>query len=197
VSRLLSVDSVIVKGLQPQSQTSQWLSQSFQRSVLPPTGESPMTLAECMSLFAVVRLVQPHVVVETGVSAGRSSSFLLAALHENDTGELWSIDPDPVCGYAVPMALRKNWHILNGTSGAVLKSVIQEHNVDVFIHDSLHTYENMRFEFETVWPFLSKGGVVLSDDIDRNSAFDEFSRSVNSKRVDLNHNFGAIRKGAD
>jgi len=155
VSRLLDVDSSIVKELQPQPPTDALLSQSFQRSVLPPKGESPMTLAECMVLYAVVRLVQPKVVVETGVSAGRFSSYLLAALRENGSGELWSIDPNPDCGQAVPAAYKENWHILNRTSREVLKSVVQEHNVDIFIHDSLHTYENMKFEFETVWPSLS------------------------------------------
>lgn len=79
----------------------------------------------------------------------------------------------------------------------VLKSIVQEQSVDIFVHDVLHTYENMKFEFETLYSFLTKGGIVLRDDIDGNNAFDEFSRTVNSKRVDLNLNFGAIQKGAD
>jgi len=49
--------------------------------------------------------------------------------------------------------------------------------VDIFVHDSLHTYRNMRFEFETVWPSLTHSGVVISDDIAMNRAFEDFFRS--------------------
>jgi hypothetical protein len=42
---------------------------------------------------------------------------------------------------------------------------------DLFVHDSLHTYRNMRREFETVWPRLRTGGVILADDVERNRAF--------------------------
>jgi len=41
------------------------------------------------------------------------------------------------------------------------------------VHDSLHTRANMRREFATVWPFMSSGSVLVSDDIEGNSAFAE------------------------
>jgi predicted O-methyltransferase YrrM len=49
-------------------------------------------------------------------------------------------------------------------------------NVDLFLHDSLHTYRNMRREFEAVWPRLRTGGVILADDVERNCAFGELPR---------------------
>ena len=45
--------------------------------------------------------------------------------------------------------------------------------VDLFVHDSLHTRRNMRREFDTVWPCLRRGGVLLADDVERNRAFGE------------------------
>ena len=48
--------------------------------------------------------------------------------------------------------------------------------VDLFLHDSLHTYRNMRREFEAVWPRLRAGGLVLADDVERNLAFGELRR---------------------
>ena len=48
--------------------------------------------------------------------------------------------------------------------------------VDFFHHDSMHTYEHMTFEFETVWPYLRAGGVLASDDVDWNDAFADFCR---------------------
>jgi predicted O-methyltransferase YrrM len=48
--------------------------------------------------------------------------------------------------------------------------------VDLFVHDSLHTYRNMRREFELVWPRLRTGGVILADDVERNRAFGELQQ---------------------
>jgi methyltransferase family protein len=45
--------------------------------------------------------------------------------------------------------------------------------VDLFVHDSLHTHRNMRREFETIWPRLRTGGVLVADDVERNRAFGE------------------------
>jgi hypothetical protein len=124
---------------------NQFLSDSVKKTVAPDGNESPMRIEECMSLYATIRLLKPNVVIETGISAGRSSSFLLSALYENNHGELWSIDPDPRCGYAVPSMLRGRWHQIVATSNSALLELIQTLQVDLFIHDSLHTYQNMIF----------------------------------------------------
>ena len=36
----------------------------------------------------------------------------------------------------------------------------------------------MTFEFETAWPALRRGGVLVADNIDANTAFFDFSRVV-------------------
>jgi hypothetical protein len=51
-------------------------------------------------------------------------------------------------------------------------------DVDVFIHDSEHTYGTMMFEFKSVWPHLRRLGVLVSDDIEESRAFHDFARSV-------------------
>jgi predicted O-methyltransferase YrrM len=43
------------------------------------------------------------------------------------------------------------------------------------MHDSEHSYECMRFEFERAWPALRPGGVLVSDDVNSNDAFFEFA----------------------
>jgi len=50
--------------------------------------------------------------------------------------------------------------------------------MSIFIHDSLHTYANMTWEFQTVWPYLRAGGVLISDDVDGHSAFSDFVSQV-------------------
>lgn len=134
--------------------------------------------------YLTCRLLEPDVVVETGVAYGVSSAFILKALEENGRGTLHSVDLPPFrgryhefWGIAVDEALRPRWSLHRGSSGRVLPELLEGvNNVDLFLHDSLHTYRNMRREFEAVWPGLRTGGVILADDVERNCAFGELAR---------------------
>jgi predicted O-methyltransferase YrrM len=136
-------------------------------------------LARCCYLLC--RLIQPSVVVETGVAYGVSSAFILRAFEVNGRGTLHSIDLPPLrreagrfWGIAVPERLRGRWRLHRGASGRMLPRLLGEAGpVDLFVHDSLHTLANMRREFETVWPYLRTGGALLADDVERNRAFGE------------------------
>jgi len=130
------------------------------------------------------RLIDPEVVVETGVAYGVSSAFILKALQENGRGTLYSIDLPPLrsgyekfWGVAVPDELRGRWRLHRGSSASVLPRLLPEiSTVDLFVHDSLHTHRNMRREFDTIWPHLRNGGLLLADDVERNRAFGELQR---------------------
>jgi predicted O-methyltransferase YrrM len=130
------------------------------------------------------RLLKPEVVVETGVAYGVSSAFILKALQENGRGVLHSVDLPPLrrrydefWGIAVGEASRPGWSIHRGSSKRVLPGLLEKlGTVDLFLHDSLHTYRNMRREFEAVWPRLREGGLLLADDVERNRAFGELRR---------------------
>jgi predicted O-methyltransferase YrrM len=144
-----------------------------------PRWAADSLLARCC--YLVCRLLEPAVVVETGVAYGVSSAFILKALEENGRGVLHSVDLPPLrqrynefWGIAVNEALRPRWSIHRGSSERVLPGLLEEVGaVDLFLHDSLHTYRNMRREFEAVWPRLRTGGVILADDVERNRAFGE------------------------
>jgi predicted O-methyltransferase YrrM len=158
--------------------------------------------------YAICRLRRPANVVETGVAHGVSSAFLLQALAVNGTGELWSIDLPPLAegaddqvGWLVPAELRSRWHLLRGRTRDLLPSlVVQLPAIDLFLHDSLHTYRNITREFQTVWPKLPPGGVLLSDDVNMNRAFDNFAKrpdialALTSKEENKDSVFGAIVK---
>ena len=45
--------------------------------------------------------------------------------------------------------------------------------MDLFGHESLHAYGNMRRKLEPVRPRLRAGGVLIADDVERNRAFGE------------------------
>ena len=153
-------------------------------------------------LYAFCRYYKPETVVETGVGYGHSSAFMLKALQVNGKGHLYSIDlPDvtytrddhelhhdalPIkgtTGCAIPPELRKNWTLIVGDSRTELPKLLSKlGSVDLFHHDSKHTYEHMTFEYETVWSKLAKDGLLLSDDVTWNTAFTDFfsKKEVNS-----------------
>ena len=134
--------------------------------------------------YLVCRLLEPSVVVETGVAYGVSSAFILRALEQNGRGTLHSVDLPPLrretdrfWGIAVPGELRDRWNLYRGSSSRVLPRLLRETGqVDLFAHDSLHSHRNMRREFNTVWPYLRDGGVIVADDVERNGAFGELRR---------------------
>jgi predicted O-methyltransferase YrrM len=150
-------------------------------ATIPAYHAAAFTLARLC--YAVCRMQRPKVVVETGVAHGVTSAFLLQALEVNGAGELWSIDLPPLAegadhqvGHLIPVNLRSRWHLLRGsTRRALPRLVVQLPTIDLFIHDSLHTYRNMSREFQTIWPKLRAGGVLLSDDVELNRAFERFA----------------------
>lgn len=137
--------------------------------------------------YMVVRQLRPSCVLETGVCYGITSAFILAALEENHAGELHSIDLPPLgqngdrfVGWAVADDLRKNrWQLHRGLSRKILPRLLRRlGSIQLFVHDSLHTYGNMRFEFELAWTHMAPGAVLISDDIQGNAAFQELTRSA-------------------
>ena len=141
-----------------------------------------MTHTELSVLYVLVRLLQPQCIIETGVSAGVSSAYILRALEDNQKGHLYSIDLPPdsllsgkTSGWIVPQYLRHRWTLKIGDSKAVLKPLLDDvGEIDCFIHDSLHTYEHMLWEFRTAWKHLRSRGILLSHDIARSDAFFDF-----------------------
>lgn len=133
--------------------------------------------------YGVARALRPKAIVETGVCYGVTSAYLLQALHVNGDGNLDSIDLPPLgqhadafVGRLVPHVLQYRWRLHRGTSRRLLRPLVERLGaIDLFVHDSLHTYRNMRMEFDVVWPALRPGGVLISDDIEGNVAFRELA----------------------
>lgn len=150
-------------------------------------------------LYVLCRAVKPLYVVETGVASGVSSTFILQALEDNHKGQLFSIDlPDPNVktrtGWLIPEQLRSRWHLIVGRTRDKLVPTLDDLKIiDMFLHDSEHSYENMIWEYRTSWLYLSHGGLLLSDDINSNNAFSDFSNEVGRNPVKLNL-LGGIRK---
>jgi len=142
-------------------------------------------------VYALARAIRPEHIVETGVCYGVTTGYLLQALHENGAGHLHSIDLPPLgenadlfVGCLIPEELKRRWTLHRGSSRRLLPGILQKQGrIQMFVHDSLHTRANMRREFCTVWPFMSPGSILVSDDIEGNSAFAELASMSGIERL--------------
>jgi hypothetical protein len=132
--------------------------------------------------WCLVRHLRPDRVVETGVARGVLSRVIMAAMDRNGRGHLWSIDLPPVIGEwrahveaAHPNRQRARWTFIRGASSRRLPKLLASlGGIQLFIHDSLHTEQNMLFEFEAAWSKLEPGCALLADDIQESAAFASF-----------------------
>ena len=133
-------------------------------------------------LYNISRTLRPGIVVETGVASGVSSSYILCSLEKNKHGTLHSLDlsgQERESGWIIPDYLRHRWQLILGRSSDRLSPLLEKLGmIDVFLHDSEHSYQNMLWEYQTAWAYLRKGGLLLSHNIDSNDAFSDFCQSV-------------------
>jgi Methyltransferase domain len=150
-----------------------------QEQRIEPSADGTQTLGRLC--FAVCCYLRPKVVIETGVAHGVTSTYILWALERNNLGTLHSIDLPPLgadvqkdVGLYVPANLRNRWQLHIGPASVELARVFRTvSEPDVFVHDSLHTYRHMSWEFDLALRQLRTGGVVIADDVQGNRAFEE------------------------
>jgi predicted O-methyltransferase YrrM len=153
--------------------------------------------------YALARALQPDVIVETGVANGISSIYWLLACHINRKGRVYSVDIDngeylprgKETGWIVPESLRARWTLTLGDAREKLPQIFDEvGQADIFIHDSCHSYEHMKFEFDLAYPHLRMGGLLISDDVNFNSAYDDFVAVHHPKLQKTISGIGILRK---
>ncbi|NQE05718.1 hypothetical protein C5S32_07600 [ANME-1 cluster archaeon GoMg1] len=140
-------------------------------------------MPESPLLYLLVRILKPDIIVETGVASGLTSTFILQALHDNKKGRLYSIDLSKIDGVAypkgyfleggetgviprggesgwmIPLELRYRWTLISGRTSEKLLPLLEElEHIDIFLHDSEHSYKNMLFEYQSVLPYIRRGG---------------------------------------
>lgn len=182
---------------------------------------SDIGLAIARDYYAVTREIEPRTVIETGVCNGISSLSILLALEKNGAGMLHSIDypfradepledfreetfedyggaaipSDKEPGWIIPEDLKRRWKLTIGKSQRELPKLITElENLDLFIHDSEHSYPCMMFEYELAYEWLEEEGVLLSDDITWNQAYPIFTKVRKPEHGRLSYDVGYMRK---
>lgn len=177
---------------------------------------------DVMMLYTLTRMENPQTIVETGVASGRSSSAILRALSANGTGHLYSIDlpqhytdEGPALyttdegnkeltgfvpegkqpGWLVPEELRSRWTLILGDSKKELPALLARlKKIDIFYHDAEHTHEAMEREFKSAWPVLRERGLLISDDVDWNTAWKEYRAKRDPSYSRVYRHFGVSRK---
>jgi len=142
--------------------------------------EGVMGALDCATLYGLTRWLQPAVVVESGGFIGMSSAFILKALADENlaTAKLYSIELSKDCeqGALIPEHLRSaaSFITARGRIEDLLKRGQLPGSIDMFLHDSSHSYRHMLWEFRQFWPRLRDGGLLVSHDVQMNAAFPEF-----------------------
>lgn len=132
------------------------------------------------AVWCLARHLRPGKVVETGVARGITTRFLLEALERNGRGRLWSIDLPPLLdrklrsqtAAAIPERCRRHWQYVEGSSRRRLPGLLTDlGEIDLFVHDSIHTGRNLRFELDSALAAMGARGGLVSDDVHMNTAF--------------------------
>jgi len=146
-----------------------------------------------VNYYALIRETAPSIVVETGTASGDLTSWILSAMYKNNHGKLLSIDIPPkkgemtmsvtlerdTVGRYIPQLYRDRWEYNAGDAKELLPKILLENDVDIFIHDSLHTRTHMLFEYNCARTLMRPGTAIISHDILWNKAFFAFTASHN------------------
>jgi hypothetical protein len=141
------------------------------------------------AIWCLIRHLRPNKVVETGVAHGVTTRFILEALESNGAGRLWSIDHPPLepewrKNVGIAVGDRHRWSYIVGSSRRRLPDLLSQLGpIDLFIHDSLHSEHNVRFEVDRAWAALRPGGAIVVDDIDTNRGFCSFTKAFSGHRT--------------
>jgi predicted O-methyltransferase YrrM len=160
-----------------------------------------VNLDDALFLYWLVRKLKPNTIVQCGVCNGLSSAFMTLALAKNGSdGKLYAIDIPPVfnakdpawtiggktygvvipegktSGWMVPEAYRTRFEVQSGDAKDLLPKLVDSlPSIDLFYHDSDHTYNHMMFEFREAKRKLVPGGLVVADDISWNASLWDFA----------------------
>jgi len=160
-----------------------------------------VSLEDALFLYWLVRTLKPKTIVQTGVCNGLSSAFMMLALAKNGAeGRLHVIDLPNIfnpkdahwtvknqvygvmipegksSGWIVPDAYHNRFDVQLGDAKQLLPPLVDRlDSIDMFYHDSDHSYNHMLFEFNEIQRKLTPGGLVVADDISWNASLWDFA----------------------
>ncbi len=132
--------------------------------------------------YAVARWLKPALVVETGTADGLGTAALARALERNrddgSPGMLLSFDVVSDAGWMLDEQLRTRVRLVQGDTTETLPRELAGRKIDLFVHDSLHTYEHERFELALALDHASPNAVLISDNSHATTALSDLAREA-------------------
>jgi len=140
-------------------------------------------------LYAVMRLKKPLVTQETGVANGESTFFMLNAIKKNQRGRLYSTEVSNDVGTLLNENEKPDWALKkldpSNLRGSFLRTLEKIGSIDLFLHDSDHSYLWQIFELQSMQSKMLSNSIIIADDVDASYAFIDFSRKVGTKPIFL------------
>lgn len=152
------------------------------------------------ALYTLVRITRPSTVLETGIGNGVSSFIILSALSSNNHGRLISTEVSSRVGAIVGGDEKARWTVQTfepRTSTEEFVHLVEGlDSIDLFMHDSDHSYNHQSMEYTSVLPKMSGNSLITSDDVDYSYAFVDFTEDLKTRAkflLDGRKVFGAVR----
>ena len=137
-------------------------------------------------LYYLSEYLKAENVIETGVAYGWSALAILLSLSSRKNAKLISTDmPYPgldnseYVGCVIPDNLKEKWKLISESDTYALPKALDRFNhLDLCHYDSDKYYEGRMWAYPQLWELLRCGGILISDDIENNLAFKDFSKSL-------------------
>jgi Methyltransferase domain len=130
-----------------------------------------------MGWYALVRILKPKVIIETGVDKGLGSVVLCAALARNAAdgapGYYYGTDINPKAGYLLKDQYAQYGKILYGDSIESLAAFGDK--IDLFINDSDHSATYEADEYRVVADKLASNALIVGDNCEVTNALCDFA----------------------
>ena len=128
---------------------------------------SDMCIADRIMLYALIRGLRPHGVLEIGVRWGGGAKIITAALEDSGgPGRAVGIDPAPETFRAKPRDLFGRYELVCGYSPKAIPDAVAKLGgpLDLVIIDAMHTHDHVLEDFRGALPHVAVGGHILLHD---------------------------------
>ena len=131
-------------------------------------------------LYALCKVFLPENILETGTHTGCSTNYLLKYATEH-SATVTTFDVESKAGKDIMQSLSANLVLhkpkkriltrkVRPVDIANIRKLVLERataGIDLFFHDSDHSYENAKWEYDNITPLMKKGSAVILHDVSR------------------------------
>jgi predicted O-methyltransferase YrrM len=180
VSEATGVDVATIRGyfveLEADDELLDHLRQRTANSPYRRVSDARVHYGRRLAWYALVRVLRPVHVVETGTDKGLGTCVLAAAVRRNGRGLVTSVDITPDAGWLVAGAYADWVDQITGDSVAVLRTLARP--IDLLVHDVHYTAEQEQAEYDAAFARLGPHPMILNDNAHSHGVLSEFAERL-------------------